>query len=170
MDVDNNAISIAEEWIAPFFNPAGIEIFRSVREDSPAYIRDLYDRVWLPYQREVKSLHDLSHNFIRNTDWCGEKSFSTMVSAINQRAWWLIHYYFIVNTVEDNRGRKLSGEELGRISISTCKIIDDEAELRIILQGLLKDLGISSKAGIYEKIEYQFENYRKTKSTPVIFR
>ena len=128
LSIDNNAINLVIDQLLPFLKYDPDSEFRVLDLDNESIAEkhlSLYEEVFLPYCVESRKHHLLHHyadDFYPDT-WCGEQTCLSMIHYLNQKAWWMLHYYAVKETVQKYSKAKSEISDNVIIRITAC-IID----------------------------------------------
>lgn len=104
-DIDNNAINIVTNQLLPYLKYDPDSEYRILDLDKEG-LEDkhmiLYDEIFLPYLIESrKHFHRHHRDGCFYTDsWYGEQTCLSMIHYLNQKAWYLLHYYAVEEAVQ----------------------------------------------------------------------
>ena len=173
LNIDNNAIEIVVEQLVPFLKNSADSRFRIL--DGAGITEKhiiLYEEIFLPYCEERSNHFDYHHNDFASDTWCGEQVCLSKIHLINQKAWWLLHYFAIEEAIESFCDVK--EEKLNKISrhIARC-LLDGDMCVKDAVKGCISDelkLKESTVDSIVDKINTRLEEYKKVPSHPMTYR
>ena len=176
-NIDNNAIHlIIFDQLAPFLKYDSDSELRVLDLDNKNVLEKhliFYEEIFVPYSTESHKHHMLHHGGGFYPDsWFGEQACLSMIHYLNQKAWWLLYYYSVKESVE--RHCDLSGEILNRISNRTTHcILDGNMSIADAVGYVLSselNLEKYKEQLISNDITQIIEKYKDAPSSPMIYR
>ncbi|MBQ8161908.1 MAG: hypothetical protein IJ083_14355 [Clostridia bacterium] len=175
LNIDNNAIHLIIDQLWPFLRYDPDSEFRVLDLDHENVSEKqllLYEEIFIPYCTECSKHHSLHHNCSYPDSWLGEQTCLSMIHYLNQKAWWLLHYYAIEEAIR--RYCSLSDEMLDRItSTITYCILDRDASIADAVNNAISgELNMEKdiESLISNDIAHTIEKYKEEPSTSMVYR
>ena len=173
LNIDNNAIHIVIEKLIPLLKFEPSERFRELDLDNATDKHlTFYTEIFIPYCVESSDHFDYHHNDFATDSWCGEQVCLSKIHFLNQKAWWLLHYYAIKESLEKNL--KAQEDQVDRLSkhIARC-IIDGEMSVEQAVDFCAsKDINMDKKAkkSVIDSISEEIATYKDVPSYSMLYR
>lgn len=177
LSIDNNAIHLVIDQLAPFLKYESDSEYRVLDIDNEIISKKhltLYEDIFVPYIVECKKHHLLHHyaGAFYPDSWFGEQTCLSMIHYLNQKAWWLLHFYAVKEAVK--RHCNINDEMLNRISHQTTHcILDGDMSISSAINRMISsELSLErfKEDMISNDIAQTIEKYKDMPSIPMVYR
>ena len=176
-NIDNNAIHIVIDQLLPFLRRDAYEGLYvldldhdSIEEKHLAF----YEEIFEPYRAERQNRNNVFHpDGAPDPDsWYGNQASLSMIHYLNQKAWWMLHFYAVKETVQKHL--KVKSKKLDEIAcFTTYNILDGNVNVADAVNWQITEiLNIDKRTEkiIIEDITEIIECYKKEPSHPMTYR
>lgn len=177
LSIDNNAIHLVIDQLLPLLKYDSNSDFRVLdleNENVAEKHLEFYEEVFLPYcveHRKHSLLHHYAGAFYPDT-WFGEQSCLSMIHYLNQKAWWMLHYYAVKEAIQTHCKAKNKLPDDIIIRITSC-MIDGNMSIAEAINGQISSefkLEKCTREMIFDDIAQTVEKYRDAPSFPMVYR
>lgn len=171
-NIDNNAIYAVIDQLQPFLILDSSGQNWMPNESATDKEWTFYDQVFIPYRNEYRIHFNRHHNESITEDWFGEQTCLSMIHFINQKAWWLLYYYTIIESVV--KYTKLRSDKLYSIAqMMTINLLDDMGSIESAVHDYISkdiDLDKSTESLIADEISRLISEYKVAPNHPMMYR
>ena len=172
--IDTNAIHIVLDMLSPYLEYDPEEEYRILSYESISEKNEvLYEQIFIPFITEFRKLSTISHERGIPDSWFGYQTSYSIIHAVNMKAWWLLHYFAIKESIETHC-KNVAAEQIDKIAQkATCHFIDGDGSIEETVHYYITEALKQSKETeqvISQELLEKAEYYQAQPSHPVTFR